>query len=210
MNLKMIKKGLLILSMAGALIFSTGHAFAADAPLVHEASNQEKTGNIQIDSKLFAASLGVVDNKEAAQERTQAEVSEEKARKALRQRAKKAAKKWESKQKGQAVVAYARKFLGNPYVYGGTSLTHGTDCSGYVRGVYSHFGISLPHSSYAQRSVGHAVSYSEIQPGDIVCYPGHVGIYAGNGQIINAIGDKDGIGYSNAKYTNIITIRRIF
>ena len=112
--------------------------------------------------------------------------------------------------KGQAVVDYGKQFIGNPYVYGGTSLTRGTDCSGFVRGVYAKFGVSLPRTSYSMRSVGRAVSYSEIQPGDIVCYPGHVGIYAGNGQIVNAIGDGEGIGMSNARYTRIITIRRIF
>ncbi len=112
--------------------------------------------------------------------------------------------------KRQEIVEYGKQFIGNPYVYGGTSLTKGTDCSGFVSGVYEHFGISLPHSSYSMRGVGRAVSYEEIQPGDIICYPGHVGIYAGNGQIVNAIGDREGIGMSNAKYTKIVTIRRIF
>lgn len=110
----------------------------------------------------------------------------------------------------QAVVDYARQFLGNPYVWGGTSLTRGTDCSGFVKGVYAHFGISLPRTSYSMRGVGYEVSYDEIQPGDIVCYSGHVGIYAGNGQIVNAIDESRGIGMSNAKYSKIITIRRIF
>ena len=75
---------------------------------------------------------------------------------------------------GQAVVDYARQFLGNPYVYGGNSLTNGTDCSGFVKGVYAAFGINLPRTSAEQRSVGYAVSLSEIQPGDIVCYSGHL------------------------------------
>lgn len=110
----------------------------------------------------------------------------------------------------QAVVSYAGQFIGNPYVFGGTSLTRGTDCSGFVRGVYAHFGVSLPRTSYSMRRVGYEVSYSEIQPGDIVCYAGHVGIYAGNGQIVNAIDERRGIGMSNAKYAKIITIRRIF
>lgn len=110
----------------------------------------------------------------------------------------------------QAIVSYAGQFIGNPYVFGGTSLTRGTDCSGFVRGVYAHFGVSLPRTSYSMRSVGYEVSYSDIQPGDIVCYAGHVGIYAGNGQIVNAIDESRGIGMSNAKYTKIITIRRIF
>ncbi len=112
--------------------------------------------------------------------------------------------------KGQAVVDYAKQFLGNPYVYGGTSLTRGTDCSGFVLSVYAKFGFSLPHSSYGQRSVGRRVSYSEIQPGDIICYPGHVGIYAGDGKIIHASDERSGIKFSNAKYTRIVAIRRMF
>ena len=110
----------------------------------------------------------------------------------------------------QAVVDYANQFIGNPYVWGGTSLTRGTDCSGFVKGVYAHFGISLPRTSYSMRSVGYAVSFADIQPGDIVCYSGHVGIYAGNGKIVNAIDESRGIGMSNVKYSNIITIRRIY
>ena len=94
----------------------------------------------------------------------------------------------------QAVVDFARQFLGNPYVWGGTSLTRGTDCSGFVKSVYAHFGVSLPRTSYSMRGVGYEVSYDEIQPGDIVCYSGHVGIYAGNGQIVNAIDESHGIG----------------
>lgn len=111
---------------------------------------------------------------------------------------------------GQAIVDYAKRFLGNPYVWGGTSLTNGTDCSGFVRGVYANFGVSLPRTSYYMRNVGYEVSYDEMQPGDIVCYSGHVGIYAGNGQIVNAIDESRGIGMSNVKYSKIITIRRIY
>ena len=81
---------------------------------------------------------------------------------------------------------FAKQFIGNPYVWGGTSLTNGADCSGFVQSVYAHFGFSLPRTSTAQRGVGRAVSYAEAQPGDIICYNGHVGIYAGNGQIVNA------------------------
>ena len=87
---------------------------------------------------------------------------------------------------GQAVVNYAAQFVGNPYVYGGSSLTNGADCSGFVMSVYQAFGISLPHSSSALRSVGYGVSLDAIQPGDIVCYSGHVGIYAGNNTLLHA------------------------
>lgn len=121
-----------------------------------------------------------------------------------------AARQIELETKGQAVIEYAKQFLGNPYVYGGTSLTRGTDCSGFVRGVYAHFGISMPRTSYYMRRAGYEVSYSEIMPGDVICYPGHVGIYAGDGKIINAIDESRGIGFSNARYAKIITIRRMF
>ena len=112
---------------------------------------------------------------------------------------------------GQAVVDYARQFLGNPYVYGGNSLTNGTDCSGFVKGVYAAFGINLPRTSSEQRSVGYAVSLSEIQPGDIVCYSGHVGIYAGNNTLIHASNEKTGITLTYpVTYRSVLAVRRIF
>ncbi|MCI9373801.1 MAG: C40 family peptidase [Lachnospiraceae bacterium] len=112
---------------------------------------------------------------------------------------------------GQAVVDFAMQFVGNPYVYGGTSLTNGADCSGFVMSVYGNFGVSLPHSSAADRNVGAAVNGIEnAQPGDIICYSGHVGIYAGNGQIVHASTSKTGIIVSNATYRSILSIRRIF
>lgn len=112
---------------------------------------------------------------------------------------------------GQAVANYACQFVGNPYVYGGTSLTDGADCSGFVMSVYAAFGISLPHSSAAMRGYGYEVSLSDIQPGDIVCYSGHVGIYVGNNTIISASTEATGIKYTSpVDYRTIITIRRIF
>ena len=112
---------------------------------------------------------------------------------------------------GADVVKFARQFIGNPYVFGGTSLTNGADCSGFVMSVYANFGVSLPHSSAADRNVGAAVNGLEnAQPGDLICYSGHVGIYAGDGRIVHASTSKTGIIESSATYRSILSIRRIF
>lgn len=110
---------------------------------------------------------------------------------------------------GQSVANYAMQFIGNPYVYGGTSLTNGADCSGFVQSVYKNFGISLPRSSSGQRSAGTAVDYANAQPGDIICYSGHVGIYIGNGQIVHASSPTTGIKVGNATYRSILSVRRV-
>lgn len=108
------------------------------------------------------------------------------------------------------VVAYAKKFKGNPYRYGGSSLTHGTDCSGFVMSVYKHFGYKLPHSSSAIARKGRKVSYSSKKPGDIICYYGHVAIYIGGNKIIHASNRKTGICIrSNPKYRKIRCVRRL-
>ncbi len=112
---------------------------------------------------------------------------------------------------GNAVAQFALQFKGNPYVWGGTSLTNGADCSGFVMSVYKNFGVNLPHSSTADRSVGSAVgSLAEAQPGDLICYSGHVGLYIGGNQIVHASTSKTGIIVSRADYRNILAIRRIF
>ncbi len=117
----------------------------------------------------------------------------------------------EGSENGISVVEYAVQFVGNPYVWGGSSLTNGADCSGFTMKVYENFGVSLPHSSSAQRKQGYAVEGLEnAQPGDLICYSGHVAIYMGDGMIVHASNKKDGIKISKATYRKILAIRRIF
>ncbi|MDR0949841.1 MAG: C40 family peptidase [Lachnospiraceae bacterium] len=110
---------------------------------------------------------------------------------------------------GKKIAKYACQYIGNPYVMGGTSLTNGADCSGFIYRVYMDFGYQLTRTSYEQRSVGTGVSYDQAQPGDIICYDGHVGIYIGGGKIVHASSAKTGIKVSNAPYRPILSVRRI-
>ncbi|MCM1101362.1 MAG: SH3 domain-containing protein [Clostridium sp.] len=118
----------------------------------------------------------------------------------------------EGSEMGVAVAEYALQFVGNPYVYGGTSLTDGADCSGFVMSVYANFGVSLPHSSASDRSQGSAVEggLANAQPGDLICYSGHVALYIGDGQIVHASTKKTGIIVSSADYKKVLAVRRIF
>ena len=162
-----------------------------------------------------------------AKEEAERKAAQEAAKKAAEEAAAKSAAKSESSESssseektyappsgsasGQAVADFALQFVGNPYVYGGTSLTNGADCSGFVMSVYKNFGVNLPHSSAADRNVGAAVNGLEnAQPGDLICYSGHVALYIGNGQIVHASTSKTGIIVSNANYRSILSIRRIF
>lgn len=112
---------------------------------------------------------------------------------------------------GQQIVDYAVQFVGNPYVWGGTSLTNGCDCSGFVQSVFAHFGINLSRTTYTQQYEGKEVSYADIQPGDVIYYSGHTAIYMGNNQIVHAANSRDGIKISNdPTYMTIVTIRRFY
>ena len=110
---------------------------------------------------------------------------------------------------GKEVASYACKFVGNPYVAGGTSLTDGADCSGFTYAVYQAFGYSIPRNSTSQRNAGTGVNYSEAQPGDIICYAGHVALYIGGGRIVHASTQATGIKYGTATYKEILAVRRI-
>lgn len=133
----------------------------------------------------------------------EARKAEEEARKIAQERAANASSL------GQTVVDYACQFIGNPYVWGGTSLTSGADCSGFVQSVYANFGISLPRTTWDQEHAGVGISYSEAMPGDLILYEGHVGIYMGDGNIVNAINPSKGIGIIPATCMNIKTVRRV-
>lgn len=153
---------------------------------------------------------------------------EEAARKAAEEAAKKASEKSSSSSSSQSsvdaastissssgsgsgkeIASFACNYVGNPYVAGGTSLTGGCDCSGFTYAVYKNFGYSLPRTSTAQRNVGRGVTYAEAQPGDIICYAGHVALYIGGGRIVHASTPSTGIKYGTATYKEILAVRRI-
>lgn len=110
---------------------------------------------------------------------------------------------------GKKIALYACQYIGNPYVYGGTSLTKGADCSGFTYRVYMDFGYTIPRTSYSQRSIGTEVAYKDAQPGDLICYDGHVALYIGGGYIVHASTEKTGIKVSRAEYRTILSVRRI-
>lgn len=122
--------------------------------------------------------------------------------------------KVEEQSEGEKIVSYAKQFIGNPYVYGGNSLTNGVDCSGFTKAIYAAFGYNLPRTSTQQRSVGKEVPFSQAKPGDLICYSGHVAIYIGDNSIVHASNSKPypqgGIKVTTpATYKTILSVRRI-
>lgn len=150
------------------------------------------------------------ESREEEQQRLAREEAEKKAAEERKQQEARAAVILEQQASGgQAVIDFACQFIGNPYVWGGTSLTNGADCSGFVQAVYANFGINLPRTTWDMENVGAAVSLETALPGDIVLYDGHVGLYMGDGNIVNAMNESDGIGICSATYAPITTIRRV-
>lgn len=177
---------------------------------VHAESREEEEARLAEEARAREEARAAAAATEASRAQQQAEVQVQKseANQAAIDSARNIAAASVGSEMGKSVIDYATQFVGNPYVWGGSSLTNGTDCSGFVMSVYSNFGVSLPHSSSALRSKGYDVGGLEnAQPGDIVCYSGHVGLYVGNGQIVHASTSKTGIIVSSATYRNILALR---
>ena len=174
----------------------TGYVYSDYIIIGKNADQKAREMVSQTESQQEEEAFVYAESKEEEAARLQAE-AEEAARKAAEEAA------------GQAIVDYACQFIGNPYVWGGTSLTEGADCSGFVQSVFAHFGISLPRTTWDMENVGTPVSYDQAVAGDLILYDGHVGIYMGNGEIVNAINSQRGIGILPATYTNILTVRRL-
>ena len=172
--------------------------------------DEQKKTVADFDAQLASAKKKAASYKQQLEDQTaQIKKLEEEAA-AKKKKEEEARKKQEQERKQQQQAAnYACNFVGNPYKFGGTSLTNGTDCSGFTQAVYAHFGISLPRDSYSQRSCGTEVSYANAQPGDIICYAGHVALYLGNGQIVHASTERTGITYGYATYRTILSVRRV-
>lgn len=188
---------------------------------IEEGDGYVSSGYVEMKTEFVQAESKAEEEARLAKEAAERKAAQEAAAKKAAKRAKNAAEQagqdtivyaaTGDSEMGRAVADYGLQFVGNPYVYGGTSLTNGTDCSGFVMSVYSNFGVSLPHSSASDRNVGSAVDgLANAQPGDLICYSGHVGLYIGGGQIVHASTKRTGIIVSDAGYRKILAIRRIF
>ncbi len=179
---------------------------AAAKKKAEEAARKTKEENKDSESEGGADSIVVEDGGKTEEESK----SEEEQKSAEESQPRGTSVKASGSGKGAEIANYALQFVGCPYVPGGTSLTNGCDCSGFTQGVYSHFGIGIPRSSYSQSAGGTEVSYDDAQAGDIIYYGGHVGIYIGNNQIVHASTQATGIKISSAFYRSIITVRRYY
>lgn len=180
---------------------------------IEEGDGYVLTELVRLHSEYVTAESKEEEEARLAEEKRKRDEAREAARQAALKEAEEAAANVnvEPSEIGIEVANYACQFVGNPYKWGGTSLTEGADCSGFVMSVYANFGVELPHSSAADREVGYEVgSLTEAIPGDIICYSGHVAIYIGDGQIVHASTAKTGIIISKADYRTILCIRRIF